>query len=454
MHTLLKRCTGIGALLTVFLGMAWLLPLGTAQQPGPRQQAGPVVRAVYEGDRPSAPTTAGAATSPAAAESVLLLRNGEMIQGRVTLSDDRYRVLVSGGQIYVKVADVQYHCRDIQEAYVRKRAILRVDNALDHLELSQWCIKAGLWEAAAQELTDAAALEPAHPLIPVLDRRLKVAAAAPIGSEPANKPAPVGPSPQELDRMVRGMPPKTVETFAQVIQPMLVNHCATAACHGPSAGNGFHLLRPPAGSPPSRLVTQRNLHAVLQWLNQDKPEASPLLASTTRPHGTAQVPIFTDHQVAQYRQLRDWCLRVAQADEDVIQASYNEPLDAAGAGFSAKRGSRRPPKTARHPSGSAGSGAAADRLPGAALEPGASNWDANIGPRASKPNVQRGAAIPSRAPADPFDPESFNRGLSPASAAGAPATADNRQTHDSAPDAPPRASRGLSAPSQGPTRPE
>ena len=192
---------------------------------------------------------------------------------------------------------------------------------MDHLELAQWCVKAGLVEEASRELAEAAALDPRHPLIEVVQRRLRVASTPLQQAEPGAKSRPAGPTAQELDRLVRGMPPKTVEIFAQSIQPMLVNNCSAAACHGQSVSNGFRLLRVPSDSPPSRLLTQRNLHAALEWLDRDTPEASPLLAYATRAHGAARVPVFTDRQVIQFRQLRDWCYRVARADNQVMQAS-------------------------------------------------------------------------------------------------------------------------------------
>ncbi len=428
MVTLARRSTGIGALLVFFLAAVWLFSPSTAQQPGP------VVNALYDEPPPANPTGAGG--DPQRVDSVLLLRNGEMMRGQIVHEGDRYDVFVPGGEIHVKAADVQYHCRDAQEAYLRKRALIRGDNALDHLELAQWCLKAGLVPSAAEELAEAAALEPSHPLIPVLERRVKLAS-LPAPQAAANaKPAALGPTPQELDRMVRGMPPKTVELFAQTIQPMLVNHCAAAGCHGQGVQNGFRLFRTPSGSPPSRLLTQRNLHATLQWLDRSNPDASPLLNYPTRPHGTATIPVFSDKQVTQFKQLREWCYRVGQAEGPVMQASYLE--EAAPQERAAPLTARSAAKGYRRPSRDAGGDSAGKETSGRTS--GFHPWESatiDLKERSGRTGPKRGAegggtaAKPGQA--DPFDPEVFNRQFS---SAGRPARVPEAADRDNPP--PPR----------------
>lgn len=412
MVTLARRSTGIAALLVFFLSAVWLFSPSAAQQPGP------VVNALYEAETPPTGNPPAAGSEPQRVDSVLLLRNGEMMRGQIVKVEDRYDVFVPGGEIHVKAADVQYHCRDVQEAYLRKRSLIRGDNAMDHLELAQWCLKAGLVPPASQELAEAAALEPSHPLIPVLERRVKLAAIPAPHANTNVKPMALGPTPQELDRMVRGMPPKTVELFAQTIQPMLVNHCSAAGCHGQGVQNGFRLFRIPAGSPPSRLLTQRNLHAALQWLDRSNPDASPLLNYPTRPHGTATIPIFSDKQVAQFKQLREWCYRVGQAESPLMQASFLEETSPQDRGSS--RGSRGASKSYRRPGRDAGTDTAGKESSGRTS--GFHPWESatiDLKEKSARGGQKRaaerdGTAGPS-GQADPFDPEVFNRQFAPSS---------------------------------------
>jgi hypothetical protein len=402
----IKPVCGAAALGALGLLVAWLLP-GMSAEP-----SGGVISTVFEEpQRQASEATPLPSGLGKPGESVLLLRNGEVLQGRVVRNGDRYEVRVPGGEIHVKAAEVQYECRDLGEVYRRKVALIQRDRALDRLELAQWCIKVGLLEHASRELAEAAALDPKHPMLEILRRRL-VAASTPLPRvDPSSRSGLAGPTAQELDRMVRGLPPKTVEMFAQTIQPMLVNNCSAAACHGQSVTNGFRLLRVPADSPPSRLLTQRNLHATLQWVDLDSPDASPLLSYATRAHGAARVPVFTDRQIQQFRQLRDWCYRVAKAEAAVMQASYDEPFgaserEASRNGSGEGRGVRRTRVPADHES-------SARSLPSPATDPGTVDLRGGRASERQAGSGRRGRTELKSPPDDPFDPELFNRQFNP-----------------------------------------
>ena len=259
-------------------------------------------------------------------ESVLLLRNGGLLQGRITRVDDRYLVELPGGEISVRAAEVQQHCRNVIEAYEVKRTLARIDSAQDHIELAQWCQKEGLPRYAADELAAAKAIDPSHPMLPLVERQIRLASQPQEPLAAPAKSAVTGPTVADLDRMIHAMPPKTVETFTQVIQPMLVSHCGAASCHGPGSAAKLQLFRPPAGSLPSRRLTQRNLYPVLEWVDRDEPGRSPLVTVPTRPHGSSRAPIFANPQNAVYGQLVDWCSRISGNQFPVIHASYEEPV--------------------------------------------------------------------------------------------------------------------------------
>jgi hypothetical protein len=243
---------------------------------------------------------------------VILLRNGQVIEGRVEPAGDHYQVFLRDGELRLKAADVEFVCHDLEEGYQRKRATVQPGNVQEHLQLAQWCQRYGLLGCAANEISAAMDIDPAHPMIAVLQRRLKTAMEKPEDSPRRAEQRSKVPSPEELDKMVRGMPPGTVESFAQVIQPILMNHCMTGGCHGQQSENHLQLLRAPLGHPASRRVTQRNLCAVLQWIDRDDPAKSRLLTACTGPHGPSKVPVFTDRQVVQYRRIMEWVYQVAQ----------------------------------------------------------------------------------------------------------------------------------------------
>lgn len=339
-------------------------------------------------------------------QGVLLLRNGQTLEGRVRSTEDGYLVVVPGGLIRVKRFEVLAVCRDLREVYQYKLHLIRLDSAQDRLTLAQWCHQVGLHQEAHRELEAAAALDPTHPLIPVLTRQLRTSPLI-AGEAPASGPIAAGPSTYELDLMVRGMPPGTVESFAQTIQPLLVNRCGAAGCHGQGSPSGFRLLRMPPGGPPSRRLTQRNLYATLQWVDRLRPEQSPLLTVPIRPHGTARAPIFADHQLSQYRQLVDWCCRVARAEPSIAQASFQQPLDGAQLA-GPKRSTHR-----RHPETGMGKGRS-DVVPAVATQQAPGESGAAAGESRESAKTNRGLTTkPKFAPTDPFDPEVFNRQVWP-----------------------------------------
>ncbi len=339
------------------------------------------------------PPLAGAGDAPAAAsdQGLLVLRNGEVIQGRITRDDDVYVVDVPDGQIRIKEKDVEVVCRDLEDGYRRKRAAIQVGNVHHHLELAQWCLHHNLLGPAAVELADATAADPRNPMIAVLQRRLSMAL------EPAtpatHKSAAAGPSNDELDRMVRGLPQKAVETFTQSVQPVLLNDCTGSGCHGSQWEGGMKLSRVAAGRPATRRITQRNLYSVLKYVDRDNPSASRLLSAATRPHGSVEHAIFGEHQASQYRRLAEWVGLVAEqpmpeSPATVTPTSGTEPADAWDPA------PRTLPQDARK----------GQPLTGAGKRPPARR-DADSQPAQPPPK----SAPPAAQSADPFDPDVFNR---------------------------------------------
>ena len=124
------------------------------------------------------------------------------------------------------------------------------------------------------------------------------------------------PSRGELDRLSRAMPPGGMETFTATVQPLLLNSCSTHECHGPRSASKFRLLRAHPGRVPSRRLTQRNLHSVMQWIDRENPTASPLLTQSIKPHGPKRAVIFDAANAEQYRELVNWVGRVALDQKD------------------------------------------------------------------------------------------------------------------------------------------
>ena len=258
---------------------------------------------------------------------ILLLRNGQVLSGNITEAGDYFYVALPSGEIRLHADQVELACHDLQQGYERKAARIDPDNVLDHLDLAIWCIRQKLYDAAAEEIAAASSLDPRHPRISLVERQLTLVQEQPKHVDHKSVANGVVPTNDDLDRLLRGMPAGTVETFSNTIQPLLSNTCGAAGCHGPQSEAKMRLLRTQLGKTTSRRFTQRNLHAVLEMIDRADPRASPLLTVPISPHGTAKAAIFTNKEVAQYRQLVQWVMRVAQGPLPAQPASVERPDD-------------------------------------------------------------------------------------------------------------------------------
>jgi hypothetical protein len=243
-------------------------------------------------------------------QELLVLRNGEVLAGHISRDGDYYRVVLPDGELRVKVNEAELVCRNLDEAYTFKCKRLALGRADDHLDLADWCLRQSLPGYAAKEIAAAMALDPRNPRCEFLDRRLRQ-----MLETPPTRAGKVFEAPQvtneDLDRLVRGMPPGTVESFTSTIQPLLMNSCATSSCHGPGSKSSYVLLRIPTDRTGSRRLTQRNLQSTVSMLDYQNPQQSRLLTAASRAHGTAVSAIF-DPQTVKYRQLYLWIASVTQ----------------------------------------------------------------------------------------------------------------------------------------------
>ena len=323
--------------------------------------------------------------SDALPDSVLLLRNGEVISGPITKVGDRYVVMLGdGSELRIAVSAVEMHCLNLDEAYLRKRSTANPQSAASHLALVDWCLRNSLHQHAADELLRAIAIDPRHPKIAWFERRLESAVQQPRAEEPDSHPKQLkSVNLEKLERTMQDLPEEAVEAFVSQVQPLLLNRCGATTCHGTRATSDFHLVRPGWGKTITRRFTQRNLYATLQTVDFAAPQDSRLLLAPSEPHGNVAGAIFGDRDEEQLRLLIDWVRQVTSkrsapelvsepATDRLMQTSYDAPV----------------------------------HLPQTGSD------DAPINQASRQPAVTgRPAPAPlsSTSPRDPFDPEVFNR---------------------------------------------
>lgn len=296
---------------------------------------------------------------------VLLLRNLNVLEGELFVEGDMYRLAVPNGEVYVSRRDVLALADSIQDLYQQQRSRLFGRDPEPHLELAIWCAEHGLREEAMSELEAARQIDPNHPGLSLATRRVEMAllrranpqialpatqggsqqtgntpppntarvnthqprngtttprgqgvgaAVVAASSSPPNPVAQPGlPKAPDLQVLFRALPEDSGEQFMRVIQPIVNNYCATAACHGgEEVPPELRLLRIAPGRPPGRGETAQNLQTILQWIDFASPGSSPLLKAPLEPHGRLAVPIFSGADMRQYRELVDWVYTVTR----------------------------------------------------------------------------------------------------------------------------------------------
>ena len=247
---------------------------------------------------------------------VLVLRNGRALKGEVLRDGQAYIVrLDRRSELRVPASQVEFACRDMEAAYQRKASRIGGRNAAENLDLAEWCLEQRMLAHAAKHVIVAMKIDPYNPRIESLERRLNVAANPPrkLASSPSRTNGRL--SPDQVDRMLSELPAGSIEGFTTTIQPLLLNRCSAATCHGPKSSSDFRLMPSPWGGTMTRRLTQRNLIATLARIDRQQPEKSPLVTVPLRPHGTAQAAVFDERQMRQHRQIALWVERVTRSDQ-------------------------------------------------------------------------------------------------------------------------------------------
>lgn len=322
----------------------------------------------------------------APADGVLLLRSGRVLAGKIRRDGTRYVVSLPAGEIRIRAEDVEHVSATLQGGYEYKRATILPGSAGPHLDLAAWCIAQGLWAEARRELDDARRLEPRHPKIPLLERRLTTDQRTASQPAPADAPATAtepGETKAEDESEAPDVPKAVVDAFAASVQPILQNHCSAAACHGPTTTSSFRLVRHPYGRPIAR-TTHENLRAVLELVDREHPSQSPLLMTPIKPHGRMREAVFKPRDTARYRQLVAWVQQVAGGST----------------GLAAKPGPDQQPPLLQQAEEAEPPRKAPQQSPPSSVKP--------AGFRVPTPEQDRSPS-PGFIPRDAFDPEIFNR---------------------------------------------
>jgi len=368
-------------------------------------------------------------TGSAPGEAMLVLHGGRIVRGRITGSETGYTIDNVSGKLFIPLQQVRFQCRDLNEAYQRLHDELPPNSAAAHVALARWCITYKLLNEARDELQAAIALEPERNETQVLLRRVEDLLNPYIAPPPVEKPAPkrlslLDVSPQPVESL-GGFSRELAQQFPRRIQPILLNNCGNASCHGPRAENDFRLklVGPTRGT--HRHAVEENLASVLRYVDFEQPLRSPLLTIPKGDHGVRGRTLFQGPRGNdQYAELVQWIKDIAAERRQLAGKSPSSTARASTTSTDEARemtpgdpfgvaGRRTPPLsttsatnvTAVEMDDSAVTTAeAAAELPGPAPRNARNTSDRSHVPTESP--TQAGSLPP---PRDAFDPEIFNR---------------------------------------------
>ncbi len=343
----------------------------------------------------------------------LILRDGTTYVGRITSISGGYRVELARGRLIIPYDHVRLTAADLDEAYEKQVDGLLTGSASERQDLARWCFENKLYSHARTECLAAIRMEPQR-----ADLRqflLKIDAAL-NQVNAATSPALIPPTLLTDDRRTaQGLTPKTNAEFIRRVQPLLMNTCGNAKCHGAASDQEFRLQPVFAGRGSQRAQSQYNLEQVLRQIDPEEPESSPLLSL---PRDKKRSPVHTSVYAGakgyeQYELLKSWVLQVVQEN----------PAAAKGTALTESPRPLAPARTKPlllEPRSQPIEAASAESSNPRHVTP-AANWAETepLDPAAPSAEISdeellegvRRAARP-----DPFDPDEFNRTVRPSRA--------------------------------------
>lgn len=339
-----------------------------------------------------------------ASHTVVVLNDGRVFSGTIEPVGGGYRVNQKSGYVIVPFDQVRLTAKSLPQAFKTLRDAIPKPSTEDHLQLAEWCLKNDLIGQARTEVTQALALEPlrqeARNLLKSIDDQLEPQA-------PAKKPSTAMTADGFLiqsDRTHAGISPDLHREFVQRIQPLMMNKCGNAHCHGSATKTSFEIASARRVSHKSRSASDDNLAAVLALIDPNQPRQSQLLMEPATPSAHHKDLFLGSLGNQQYRALEAWVAQVAKsAPDEVGPREHIEPTPSLqptiiqASGMSLDRGLGQTPaiQTANPPEPS--------RLPMNATQ---QDITAHIHQSKEAQFLNR---IRTETAPDPFDPEVFNR---------------------------------------------
>ena len=247
-------------------------------------------------------------------ERVIVMNSGRILTGQMTRNAGGWLVEQASGRVQVPADQVKLVADNLRDAYRRQRDAIVEPTPATHMMLAQWCLSYRLYDEARDELKKCLKRDPDHEEARKLLRRLddsltvKPVAAVPTALLPwKTADGFVVPEVESLG----GLSKATATAFTARVQPLLMNKCGNAACHGAASRGEFKLHSIRLGSNGHRMYTERNLAEVLRYIDIHDPALSPLIAVPQGTHGGTAAIFHGPQGAEQIKTLRSFLKTVA-----------------------------------------------------------------------------------------------------------------------------------------------
>jgi hypothetical protein len=283
------------------LAVALLLVSGPGVRSGFAQDRSPTRRNPIEQDN---------------SDRILVMKNGGVVRGRLRTVSNGYIVSSKNGYVLIPFNQVDFDSDNVEEAWFTMRLRVKTPTVASHLKIARWCLSQKLPRGAVRELREALDLDPSNETARLMLRRVddqmrRQAIAAEDNSGRPKAFISVNAVRQPDDaRSLAGLSPRMAQRFVAQIQPLLLNRCGNARCHGSATTKREFKLEHRRGTGSHRRQIERNLGAVLRNLDLGRPGDSKLLSAGLGVHGGRT--IFNGPAGAkQFKLIRDWATTAA-----------------------------------------------------------------------------------------------------------------------------------------------
>ena len=339
-------------------------------------------------------------------QAVLLKKTDRILFGTVRLNGNYYEVEIADqSRVSIPRDQVDFVGASAEDVYQHKCRNITRWRTGDHFQLTRWCLQNRLLAQAIEHFAEVEKQAPSHPAVTQLGAELQQKILSDekyrsFAGLPALKVAPpVAVSPTKTDGVSQaGVNTQVVEHpqvavyFNDRVQPILMNRCSQAACHGASATNSLRLFEP-RGKAYAR-VSVENMKQVLALIEPDESGSPKLLSFATTPHGPQRLPGIAISESTLIDELKNW-IRFSQ--NPVVPAVAQSPLTTS---------KLNPLALGSAPLRAVPAAATQVEFPAGTTRPAASEIDALD---AQLKQILANDKSVSAAAKDPFDPAEFNR---------------------------------------------